>query len=142
MVAQKDTGTIYVEPVRTETVVLALIGTSPLITNRMSEKAKGELIFPTGRKTAAQKQSSLKHDPIGEYRASSYVLPEGETLLGVMASAIKGAMMTAALDLPGTRKAQIGRLVYVRGDYVPVFGTPKLFMSVVRLANINHSSEI
>lgn len=141
-VAVKD-ATIYVEPVRTETIALALIGSSPLILNRMSEKAKRELLYPKGRKTTADKQASLKHLPLDEYRASMYVLPEGgDALLGVMASAVKGAMMTAALDLPGTRKAQIGRLVHVRGDYAPVYGVPKLFMSVTRSAGMNQTPDI
>jgi hypothetical protein len=59
-----------------------------------------------------------------------------------MSSAIKGAMMTAALDLPGAKKAQIGRLVYVYGDYTPIFGVPKLFMSVTRSADMNKTPDI
>lgn len=143
MVTKKeDTGTIYIEPVRTEAVQLAIVGTSPLILNRMSEKVKGGLLYPKGRKTAAEKQSSLKHNPMDEYRASAYILPDGDTLLAIMSSAVKGAMMTAALDLPGAKKAQIGRLVYVVGDYTPIYGVPKLFMSVTRMADMSHTPDV
>jgi hypothetical protein len=123
-------------------MALALVGSSPLVFNRMSEKARQELLLPRGRKTAADKQASLKHDPMREFRASAYAMPEGDALLGIMATAVKGAMRTAALDLSGTSKAQIGRLVYVQGDYVPVYGVPKLFMSVVRQAGMNHTPDI
>jgi len=142
-IAKKDESTIYIEPVRTEGINLVLIGLSPLICNRMSEKVKGDLLMPRGRITAADKQSRLKHNPLAEYRNSPYVLPQGgDTLLGFMASAIKGAMMTAALDLPGAKKAQIGRLVYVVGDYVPIYGIPKLFMSVTRSADMNRTPDV
>jgi hypothetical protein len=142
MTKNTDSGSIIIEGVKTETAKMAIIGLTPLILNRMSEKSKGSLLLPSGKKTAAEKQSSLKHDPLAEYQASAYTLPDGETLLGVMSSAIKGAMMTAALDLPGAKKAQIGRLVYVYGDYTPVFGVPKLFMSVTRSADMNRTPDI
>src|SRR5262245_21794061 len=96
---------------------VCMLGSTPLILNRMSEKAKRELLMPKGRKTAVDKMTSLKHDPIQEYRASAHRLPEpSPTLLAIMASACKGAMAGAALDLPGAKKAQIGRLTYVEGD--------------------------
>lgn len=121
-----------------------ILGTSPIILNRMSEKARGELLAPKGRKTAADKASSLKHNPYEEYRASPYVLtnPEAPTLLGLLPTAFKRAMMTAALDVPGAKKAQIGRLVSVDWDMQPLYGIPKLFMAVTRSADINKTPDI
>lgn len=140
----KKDGTELIAIERTETACIDafVVGTSPLICRRMSEKARHELLLPKGRKTAADKASSLKHDPIEEYRNSPYLLDGAPTLIGIMASAVKGAMMTAALDLPGAKKAQIGRLVFVEGDYLPVYGIPKLFMSVTRSADINRTPDI
>lgn len=139
---QQEATTILVEPVRSEAITAVLRGTSPIILNRMSEKAMRELLLPKGRKTAADRQASLKHAPLHEYRASAYTLPEGDALLAISASAVKASMMTAALDLPGTKKAQIGRLVYVHGDYLPVYGVPRLFMSVVRSAGIDRTPDV
>ncbi len=120
-----------------------VVGTSPLILNRMSRKAEIDLLLGGGRKTQAERQASLKHNPLEEFRASPYLLSEeAPTLLGFMSSGFKGAMATAALDLPGMKKAQIGRLVYVEGDYVAVYGKPYLSMSVVRSADINHTPDI
>lgn len=122
---------------------ICLVGTSPLICNRMSEKARRELLLPAGRKTAADKASSLKHDPLAEFRASPYLLPSNfPAHIGMMASAFKGAMGTAAIDLPGATKAKIGRLIYVTGDYVPIFGIPRLFMSIVRSADMNRTPDV
>lgn len=139
-----EVGPILISEVTKGIVTLNVIGTSPIICNRMSEKARHELLLPPPKKNLAAKQSSLKHDPIAEFRASPYTLPDetAPTLLAVMSSAFKGAMSTAALDLPGTKKAQIGRLVYVEGDYVPLFGIPELLISVVRCADVSRTPDI
>ncbi len=47
-----------------------ILGTTPLICNRMSEKAKHDLLLGGRRKTAIEKATTLKHDPHAEYRAS------------------------------------------------------------------------
>jgi hypothetical protein len=138
-----DSDRIIIRPVQTDRITVALIGTSPIILNRLSEKARHELLMPQGKKDAARRAAELKHDPIAEFQAAPYLLAdESGPLLGVMSSAIKGAMMTAALDLPGAKKAQIGRLVYVEGDYTPIFGLPKLFMSITRSADMNRTPDV
>jgi hypothetical protein len=129
----------------TGTTTLYLWGTRPIILNRLSEKARHELLSPSGRKTAATRASSLKHDPLQEFQAAPHRIadPDAETLLGIPGSAVKGALMTAALDLPGAKKAQIGRLVWVEGgELLPVYGVPKLLMSVVRSADMARTPDI
>lgn len=86
----------------------------------------------------------LKHDPRAEFQASPYILKDerAPTLLAHLATAFKKSLMGAALDMPGAKKAQIGRLVWVNGDYVPIYGVPKIFMSVVRSADINRTPDI
>lgn len=121
-----------------------IVGTSPFVCNRMSQKARGELLLPKGRKTAAEKASSLKHDPMQEFRASPYLTRDDNapTVIEALASMFKGAMKTAALDLPGARKAQIGRLVNIEGDRVSLYGVPQIFMSIVRSADMNRTPDV
>lgn len=119
-----------------------IVGTSPLILNRMSEKAKHELLMPKGRKNATERATTLKHVPVDEYRASAYTLKDGPTLLAMMATAFKGALRSAALDMPGAKKAQIGRLTYIPGDMVGIYGVPKLFMAIVRSADMNKTPDV
>lgn len=123
---------------------LAIVGTTPLICNRVSEKAKRELVLPKGRKTAADKAQTLKHDPLAEFRASPYMLRDdtAPTLLGALAVWFKKAAMTAALDLPGAQKSQIGRLVRAEGERVPLYGVPQLLMAVTRSADMNRTPDI
>lgn len=140
----EDKGTLEIPRIQSARVTFYVVGTRPLICNRMSQKARGELLAPRGRKSTAEKQSTLKHNPIEEFQASPYRLEDenAPTLISMMSSAFKGAMATAALDLPGTKKAQIGRLVWVEDDYTPVYGIPQLFMSVTRSADMNHTPDI
>lgn len=125
-------------------VDFCVLGTTPLICNRMSQKVKQELLMPKGRKNAAEKASQLKHNPLDEFRDSPYVLtdPKAPTLIAGLATWFKAALCTAALDMPGTRKAQIGRLTYVVGYMVPVFGLPKLMMSCTRSADMNKTPDV
>mgnify|MGYP000852566629 CR=1 FL=1 len=140
--ANQDTA-IYVPEINPGEITINVLGMSPIIMNRLSEKAKRELLMPKGRKTAADKAQNLKHDPIAEFKASPYVLPAGSpAYLGVMSSAFKKAMMTAALDLPGTNKRQIGRLLYVAGEFTAIYGVPKLLTSVTRSADMNRTPDI
>lgn len=121
-----------------------ILGTSPYICNRMSQKVWFELLAPRGRKSAVEKASSMKHDPIREFRDSPYIMknPKAPTLLACLPTAFKGAMQTAALDTPGAKKAQIGRLVSVDWDMQPLFGIPRVFMAVTRSADMNRTPDI
>lgn len=125
-------------------VAVACVGTTPFICNRVSEKAKRELLAPKGKKTAAEKAQSLKHDPLAEFRVSPYTLPgdAAPTLLAFLAVGFKKAMMTAALDIPGAKKAQIGRLLFVEGERTPLYGIPQMLMSITRSADIKNTPDV
>lgn len=125
-------------------ITYCLRGDMPLIYNQVNEKAKHELLLPAGRKNAAEKQSSLKHDPVAEFRNSVYRHGGNDhpTRFYFPATAFKAALCTAALDMPGTKKAQIGRLVWCEGDRVDVYGIPKLFMAIVRSADMNRTPDV
>ena len=122
---------------------VCILGKTPLILNRMSEKAARELLMPR-KKTAADKAANLKHNPPEEYRASAYKTTgnDSATRLLMLSTAFKGAMRSVAIDIPGAAKAQIGRLTYVAGDYVPIYGAPKLLMSITRSADMNKTPDV
>lgn len=121
-----------------------VLGESPLIYNAMSYKVWQGLLLPSGRKTAAEKASRPKHDPVEEFRHSVYrsLDDDSETLLMFPATAFKKAMMGAAVDLPGAAKAKVGRLLYVVGDQVPIWGVPELLMSVTRSSDMNRTPDV
>lgn len=142
-------GIIDIPALKQDGLTFAVLGTTPIILARMSEKARHELLLPRGRKTAADKASSLKHNPLEEYQASPYTSQNDKapTYLQVLAAAFKKGMAGAALDLPGASKAQIGRLLWVKGDdtggeRISLYGVPQLFMSVTRSADMNKTPDI
>lgn len=121
-----------------------IVGNSPIILNAMSAKARQELLMPKGRKNAAEKASTLKHEPLQEFRSSMYFARDKEapTRVVVKSTAFKNALRSAALDLPGSSKAQIGRLTYIMGDEVCIYGVPELLMSVTRSADIKRTPDV
>lgn len=151
MPVSKSNGEIVIQATVKEKLEVYILGTKPLLCNRLSEKAQHELMLPKPR-GSGRGGTNLKHDPYEEYARSPYRLPDlledgkpSPTLIAVMASTFKGAMMTAALDQPEAKKAQIGRLVWVDANNLnltPIYGVPKLFMSVTRSADINHTPDI
>lgn len=121
-----------------------ILGTTPLILNRMSDKAMRELLQPSGRKNAAQKASTAKHDPISEFRASAYHDrdPSSPALLQHLSSAFKGAIASAALDLPGANKSQISRLTWVVGERIHIHGAPRIFCAITRSADMARTPDV
>jgi len=140
----KDDGEIVVMEVQTGLLECFVLGESPLIINRLSEKTKRELLLPKGRKNASEKASTLKHDPLSEFRASAHTISDEKspTLLGIPATAFKGAIRSAALDMPGASKSQIGRLTYVEGELLGVYGVPQLHMTPTRSADAKKTPDI
>lgn len=136
---------IIVESVQRASGTFYLLGTSPLILHKMSQKAMHELLLPAGRRNAAQRAATLKHNPIEEYRASVHRAPHGSefpTRIMFPASCVKAALADVALDLPNVNKSVVARLTYVTGDYVPVWGIPQLHMGIVRMQDINRTPDV
>lgn len=138
---EKET-TIEIAAVPERTLRVNIVGTTPFVCNRMSEKVKQGLLLPKGKKTTAEKASTQKHEPRTEFRSSPYRLTTGPTLLGIPGAAFKRSMANAALVIPGAKKAEIGRLCWVNGMLVPLFGLPELFMAVTRSADIARTPDV
>jgi hypothetical protein len=116
-------------------------GSSPLIYNAMSQKAKMELLYPR-KKTAAEKAATPKHNPPEEYRGSVYKSVTGPTRLVIHAVSFKRAMASAALDLGGAKKTQVDRLVWAIGERIPVWGVPMLRMDIIKQAGMSKAPDV
>jgi len=141
---QKESMVIEVIRLERKSIEMFVLGRRPLIMNRLSEKTKRELLLPKGRKTAADKVAGLKHNPSQEFQNSPHILRDEDapTLLAMPSTAFKGAIREAALRVPGAKKTEIGQLVFVPHDYVPIYGIPKMFFSSVRSADMNKTPDI
>lgn len=135
--AKQKTTEIEVMTLKQEEVTFCILGITPFYCNRVADKARRELLMPRGRLTKSQKAHNLKHDPVFEFRSSPYLRKEdGPTRIMMKATAFKGAMAQAAIDMPtDVAKSQINRLTYVVDEYVPIWGLPRLNMDIVRSAD-------
>lgn len=146
--ASKKSESVEIDLVKVEhgRVTYCILGTNALYCNRLSEKAKRQLLLPPPKKNAVEKATTLKHDPMAEFRDSPYMLlADGDsydTLIAHLATAFKCAIAGAALDIPGTSRSQIERLVSVEGNRIPIYGVPHLAMDVVRSADMNRTPDV
>lgn len=128
-----------------------IVGESPICLKAMSLKTRGTLVIPSGKKTTLEKQTKLKHNPLEEYRDSTYRFPEDssmDTVLGFPAVAFKRAMMTTTKNLSGESGitgTDIGRLVHVEADegsLVMLYGIPEMLMPVTRMKDQSRTPDI
>lgn len=142
--SSKSTESIVVNPIEQEERRFVVVGESPIIFNAINSKIKRTLLLGTPRKSRAELQSRLKHDPLEEYRASVYrdQGEDGPTRLVMPSTAFKRALAAVGVDVPGAAKAQLLRLSYVPGYSVPIFGVPELLCSVVRTGGMGGAGKV
>ena len=136
-----ETTEINVKPLRRATTRLRIVGETAMFQNRMASKARQTLLVGGRKKTTADR-AALKHDPLQEYRDSAEILPSGPTALGLRVVAVKAAMCSAAIETEGMTKAGTQRLLFMPGDFTPLYGTPQLRMDVTRSADVARTPDI
>jgi hypothetical protein len=139
-------GGLDIKPIKIGRARFCILGTTPLIYNAPSTHAVKSLLFPPPPKNRAERATTVKHNPVQEFRDSCYLEREDSgdtpTRLFVPTTFWKGTIANAALDIPGATKAQVGRLVKVTGDHSPIWGLPKVWMSMVKNGGMNAAPDI
>jgi len=130
-----ESGPVEIPLVTMKRISVYLKGTTPIIINRLPEKARQVLLAGGVRKNQAEKAITMKHDPLEEFRSAAHVLQDGPTYLGFPASGVKKAIASAALELPGLTKASLNRNIRVSSEYVPIYGIPQIYTCAVRPPN-------
>jgi len=141
---KQDTAEVEILRIDTTTMEVCVVGMTPLLCNSMSAKVQQELLLPATKKNRAEKETTLKHNPVQEYRNSIYrsKTQDADTLLIFPGGGMKKAIAQAAVDLPGAAKAQIGRLCKVQEIDIPVYGVPQLHMATVRQAGMGKAPDV
>lgn len=116
-------------------------GSTSIIYNAMSAKVKQTLLYPR-KKTAAEKNSTAKHDPISEFRGTMYTAKSGPTLLTFPSVAFKRALASVAIDLGGAKRTQVERLVWALDERIPIWGVPTLRMDITRQADMARTPDV
>lgn len=122
-----------------------LKGSTPLVFNRLPRKAQEQLLLPPKKVRGASRELTLKHDPYAEFLDSPYTTADEDapTHIIMPGTAFKKALANATLDMEdGPTKASIGRLVEVVDPWVSIYGTPMMWMTMVRQAGMNKTPDI
>lgn len=133
-----------IQPLKMRNIILFFVGTSPLIMHRFAQKAWQELLYPSAPKNRAERASTLKHQPLEEYQGCFYRNRDRDdpALFHLPGGMIHKAIAAAALDIPGAARTEIGRWVQVETANINFFGTPSLFMSMVRNSDMKKTPDV
>lgn len=144
MPAKTEKMGIEIQELRIGRLRANVVGTSPLIMHRGDAKLWRELLFPARKKNAAEKASTLKHDPVAEYRSAIYRNRSEREPAAIHAptGAFGKAIASAAVDIPGASKSQMMRLTKVVSPQINLFGVPRIYTTMVRLSDMNRTPDI
>lgn len=141
--------TLTIKRINTETMFVPIVGMTPLIVSKFSDKAKRQMLdAQQGRKTPKQVR-----DPEKEYLASMYQGQDdnGATLYGFPATGFKAATVSAARFYgKDVKMTELRQFIFMRGRFFPeegqqlvvIDGTPKMREDYVRLAGAGRPADL
>lgn len=127
------TKTFDIPAINIQHMVVTLIGDSPLIMHKWSEKAKQEILDKQTKKANKKKEAK---DPEKLYKESMYEMPEGSiTKYGFPAVGVKAAAVGACRSIDGLAMTQARSFFHIDCELVPIFGDPIMREDMVRIGN-------
>ena len=108
---------------------ITLIGDSPLICHRWSEKAKKEMLDKQMKKAKTAKTAK---DPKADYESSLYPMPDGKTY-GFPCVAYKAAAVGACRFSDGMKMTEARGAFHVVGELAKIDGKPTMREDMVRV---------
>ena len=98
-------------PIKKMTATITILGESPLLVNKFSEKSKREMLE---KQTKAAKGAKAARDPKAEVEAAVYRLPNGK--FGIPASGIKNCAVSACKFVEGVPMTRAKGAFFVLED--------------------------
>ena len=143
----KAKGHVDVDEIRIElpkmniqTVIIKLVGDSPLISHRWSSKAKTMMLDKQMGKAKAAKE---KKDPEKDFKECLYEFPGGG--YGFPSIAFKSAAVGACSHVDGVTKVVARGAFHINGELVKIIGKPTPRVDMVRnqtgVADIRYRAE-
>jgi hypothetical protein len=128
--AASTTTTVTLPPLKIETVNVTLVGDTPLIVHRWSEKAKKQMLDKQMKKATAGKEAK---DPERDFRESLYVLEDGS--YGFPIIGFKAAAVTACTSIGSMTKVAARQAFHVDGEFAVIEGSePSMREDMVRIS--------
>jgi hypothetical protein len=122
-------GRIEVPRINIQEMELILIGDSPLICHRWSEKAKQQMLDKQMKRATEGKAAK---DPQKDYEDSLYHHPDGG--YGFPCIAFKNAGVSACRFTDGLKMTEARGAFHVMGEMVQIEGTPSMREDTVKIA--------
>lgn len=119
---------IEIPPVKITVMPLRIIGDSPLISHKWSDKAKQMMLDKQMGKAIPKKAPK---DPEQEYLDSLYVHPDGG--YGFPAVAFKAAAVSACRSVDGIKMTEARAAFHIPGELVRIEGSPEMREDMVRI---------
>lgn len=119
---------IEIPRINVQRMEVTLVGDSPLISHRWSEKAKKEMLDKQMKVAKTAKQAK---DPEQDYRDSLYEHPEGG--YGFPCVAFKAAAVGACRFADGIKMTEARGAFHVVGELARIDGTPSMREDMVRV---------
>ena len=129
IMAKTKTTVVELPAMDIQVMTINLVGDSPLVVHKWSDKAKKMMLDKQMQK--AEKGKKVAKDPEQDYRDSMYEHPDGG--YGFPAVAFKAAAVSACSQIDGMTKVQARGAFHVVGDMVKVDGVPNMREDMVRV---------
>lgn len=135
---------VQISKIASETLLVPIVGTMPLIVHNFSEKSKRQMLdAQQGRKSPKRVR-----DPQAEYEAAFYRTKDG---YGFPVTAFKAATIGAARFYgKDVSMTSLRQFIFMRGEIsdndaqalVPIYGEPRMREDVVRLGGPSRSADL
>ncbi len=130
---------VVIPPLNLQNLQITVIGDSPLVSNRFSEKARQQMLDKQRGKAAQKKGPKIPED---DFKGSLYEHPEGG--YGFKAAAFKLAAVSAVRNVSGLTMTLARGAFHTIGTWAPTYGEqliliegsePRMREDMVRVAN-------
>lgn len=102
---------LTIPPIKKSTAIVTIVGDSPLLVNKFSEKSKREMLEKQMKKA---KGAKAERDPLAEVEAATYRLPNNK--YGIPASGIKNCAVSACKFIDGVPMTRAKGAFFVLED--------------------------
>ena len=125
----KNEGIVELRKINVQSVILTVIGDTPLIMHAWSEKAKREMLDKQMKKAKTAKEAK---DPNSDYEQAFYRLPDGRP--GFPSIAFKAAAVSAGGRFSdGLKMTELRGSFFIEGELIPIIGEPRMREDMVRV---------
>lgn len=107
------TAQIQIQRIARETIEVPILGVTPLIVHKWSEKAKREM--QEAQKGTRVKKQKEARDPEADFNGARYRLPDGRD--GFPAMGLKSAIVEAARNFEGVTMKQLKQVIFISGEF-------------------------